>query len=55
LFNFEVSSIISAYSLLKTIYLENMELFHTTIIPPEAPCEGKCRKESKAGGQKFLI
>jgi hypothetical protein len=34
---------------------EKMELFHSVMIPPEAPEEGKKAKESRFLGQKFLI
>lgn len=53
--SFEVNPIEIAYSLQKIRCPRKEQLFHATRIPPEAPKEGRNSKESKEGGQMFLM
>lgn len=55
LLNLEVNSTDRANLLLNTKFPQNALPFQITRIPPEAPTEGRNSKESKSGGQKFLI
>jgi len=55
IFSLEVNSTEMAKELLKTICPRNADPCQATRIPPEAPTEGIYSKESKFGGQMFLM
>jgi hypothetical protein len=52
---FEQNSMVKSKVLSETLKVEKIEPFQRTKMPPDDPVEGRKSKQSKEGGQKFLM